>query len=110
MNRPAWLRRRRTPGTLTVTLTADTRAFTTAMRDAADATRENQSWARYHLRVAHERRLGLAHVNQLLDQFARDVGVAGRGHCGQERQCSLGSGECACGREVAAELATGDSR
>jgi len=63
--------RRTTPGTVTVTLTADTTAFVDAMHDAA----ETLARTRYRLRVAHEWSLGQAYVGVQLDEMCRDLGL-----------------------------------
>lgn len=74
MRLPTWLRprhTRRTPGEVVVTLGIGAGAFVGAMHEAT----EEASNLRYRLRIQYERALGQAHVNELLDQMCRDLGL-----------------------------------
>lgn len=71
MRAPWWLRRRRTPSTVTVELVADTSRFEAAMAEAAEGLSRN----RFRMRVRHERSLGQAYVGVLLDGLCHGFGL-----------------------------------
>ena len=77
MRLPHWVRirsfRRTSPGTVTVTLVADTSQFLDAMDRVQADFEESASRRRHRRRIAAERAKGLAYVDELLDAWCAEV-------------------------------------